>query len=127
MADALEVDKVPDFLQDIQLDIEETVYINGIPEKEYYSMTVDVSDDAGKNDEEEKEEAFEFLSEKEAGQFVNIGAGLVLGDQKENKEEEKKEAKKNESKEGSCRPGSRYRCRWRREGSVRDLRLAWPT
>ena len=94
MADSLEIEKLPDFMQDMEIDIEETVYINGIPEKEYYSMTVDVTNDPGKNDEEEKEEAFEFLSEKEAGEFVTIGAGLVPKDEKENKAEKKKEAER---------------------------------
>lgn len=94
MADALEIEKLPDFMQDMEIDIEETVYINGIPEKEYYSMTVDVTNDPGKNDEEEKEEAFEFLSEKEAGEFVTVGAGLVPKDEKENKAEKKKEAER---------------------------------
>jgi len=99
MADALDIEKLPDFMQDMELDIEETVYINGIPEKEYYSMTVDVSNDPGKNNEEEEEEAFEFLSEKEAGQFVQIGAGLVPKDEKENKAEKKKEAEKPKPKQ----------------------------
>lgn len=99
MADALDIEKLPDFMQDMELDIEETVYINGIPEKEYYSMTVDVSNDPGKNNEEEEEEAFEFLSEKEAGQFVQIGAGLVPKDEKENKAGKKKEAEKPKPKQ----------------------------
>ncbi|MBQ6258811.1 MAG: hypothetical protein IJJ79_03930, partial [Lachnospiraceae bacterium] len=99
MADSLEIEKLPDFMQDMEIDIEETVYINGIPEKEYYSMTVDVTNDPGKNDEEEKEEAFEFLSEKEAGEFVTIGAGLVPKDEKENKAEKKKEAEKPKPKQ----------------------------
>ena len=99
MSDVLEYDKMPEFMQNMEIDVEETVYINGIPEKEYYSMTVDVSDPAKENDQEEEEEAFEFLSEKEAGQFVKIGGGLVEGDQKENQEEKKKEEKKPKPKQ----------------------------
>ncbi len=99
MSDVLEYDKMPEFMQNMEIDVEETVYINGIPEKEYYSMTVDVSDPAKENDQEEEEEAFEFLSEKEAGQFVKIGGGLVPGDQKENQEEKKKEEKKPKPKQ----------------------------
>ena len=99
MSDVLEYDKMPEFMQNMEIDVEETVYINGIPEKEYYSMTVDVSDPAKENDQEEEEEAFEFLSEKEAGQFVKIGGGLVPGDQQENQEEKKKEEKKPKPKQ----------------------------